>query len=150
MEGHGLCPSFRTLPTNNYLMPHTWLTAVTDLPWSSVTVHPQPQRLMGLNSEGAWGTFEGLWINSCSLLCDIQKTDLTWLDLRGLTLSMSLLAWRLRLLKNIFLLRTCISSMVIRRAATLVPTMALGREGELTPEGTNNKYCISDQWMCYQ
>lgn len=48
------------------------------------------------------------------------------------TLSMSLLAWRLRLLKNIFLLRTCISSTVMRKEATLVPIIALDRDQTTT------------------
>lgn len=38
---------------------------------------------------------------------------------------MSLLAWRLRLLKNIFLLRMCISSIVMSKEATLVPMIEL-------------------------
>lgn len=42
-----------------------------------------------------------------------------------LTLSMSRLACRLRLLKNIFLLRTCISSIVINKDAKLVPMIPL-------------------------
>ena len=41
---------------------------------------------------------------------------------------MSLLAWRLRLLKNIFLLRMCISSMVISKDATLVPMIELDKD----------------------
>lgn len=41
------------------------------------------------------------------------------------TLSISLLAWRLKLLKNIFLLSKCISSTVDSRVAALFPTMPL-------------------------
>lgn len=43
----------------------------------------------------------------------------------GPTLSISLLAWRLRLLKNILLLSKCISSIVVSRVAALFPTMPL-------------------------
>lgn len=41
------------------------------------------------------------------------------------TLSINLLAWRLKLLKNIFLLSKCISSMVVNNVAALFPTMPL-------------------------
>lgn len=41
------------------------------------------------------------------------------------TLSINLLAWRLKLLKNIFLLSKCISSMVVNNVVALFPTMPL-------------------------
>lgn len=41
---------------------------------------------------------------------------------------MSLLACRLRLLKNIFLLRMCISSIVMSSEATLVPMIELEKD----------------------
>lgn len=41
------------------------------------------------------------------------------------TLSINLLAWRLKLLKNIFLLSKCISSIVVNNVVALFPTMPL-------------------------
>lgn len=41
------------------------------------------------------------------------------------TLSINLLAWRLKLLKNIFLLSKCISSMVVNNVVALFPIMPL-------------------------
>lgn len=41
------------------------------------------------------------------------------------TLSINLLAWRLKLLKNIFLLSKCISSMVVNNVVVLFPIMPL-------------------------
>lgn len=58
----------------------------------------------------------------------MPSTVALWFLSVKLTLSMSLLAWRLRLLKNIFLLSTCISSIVMSRETAPVPTMELDQE----------------------